>query len=63
MSACLNIVILWDVNCGTGKMANLEAVRAMEVVLQEVVPLSVFDWLSNLTMPSGEALLISMKFG
>ena len=37
MSACLNIVILWDVVVVVlVKMANLEAVRAMEVVLQEV---------------------------
>ena len=37
MSACPNIVILWDVVVVVlVKMANLEAVRAMEVVLQEV---------------------------
>ena len=37
MSACPNIVILWDVLVVVlVKMASLEAVRAMEVVLQEV---------------------------
>ena len=37
MSARLNIVILWDVVVVVlVKMANLEAVRAMEVVLQEI---------------------------